>query len=413
MLKNYIKTAIAVLMRRKFFTFISLFGISLTLTVLMVVTAFLDHIISAQYPEVNRDRSLYISMIQIKNSKEGYQSMGPASFYYLDKYVSRLKTPEKMAISSLFASTNTFVNGKKLALTLKYTNAEFWEVMQFHFLEGKPFGTQQVKNNDHVAIITTSTARNYFGTETGVVGKTIETDNVPYRVCGVVQDVPVTRLYSSADIYIPYSASKAGLNNRDFMGNFIAVLMARTADDVPKMQAEYDQLVKKIPLPNPKEFDKLTSHADPYLATFTRTLFGNDDQSNGIARFYVYFFLVAFLFMLLPAINLVNINISRILERASEIGVRKAFGASSTMLVFQFVIENVFLTLLGGLIGILLALGIIYMINSSGMIPHSDLALNGKVFLVSLALCLFFGLISGVFPAFRMSRLSVVEALKN
>ena len=51
--------------------------------------------------------------------------------------------------------------------------------------------------------------------------------------------------------------------------------------------------------------------------------------------------------MLLPAVNLVNLNISRIMERASEIGVRKAFGASSRTLVGQFVVENLVLTLVG------------------------------------------------------------------
>ena len=55
----------------------------------------------------------------------------------------------------------------------------------------------------------------------------------------------------------------------------------------------------------------------------------------------------ALLFMALPAMNLVNLNISRILERASEIGVRKAFGASSWTLVGQFLVENLILTLVG------------------------------------------------------------------
>ena len=58
--------------------------------------------------------------------------------------------------------------------------------------------------------------------------------------------------------------------------------------------------------------------------------------------------MVALLFMLLPVVSLVNINTTRILERASEIGVRKAFGGSSLTLVGQFVVENVILTLLGG-----------------------------------------------------------------
>jgi putative ABC transport system permease protein len=58
MLKNYFKIAIAVLRRRKFFTFISLFGISFTLTILMVLTAFMDNIINPTYPDMKRDRSL-------------------------------------------------------------------------------------------------------------------------------------------------------------------------------------------------------------------------------------------------------------------------------------------------------------------------------------------------------------------
>ena len=59
--------------------------------------------------------------------------------------------------------------------------------------------------------------------------------------------------------------------------------------------------------------------------------------------------------MLLPTLNLVNINISRIMERASEIGVRKAFGASSRTLVGQFVVENIILTLVGGAFGLVLS----------------------------------------------------------
>src|SRR5689334_20548037 len=131
MLKNYFKIAIAVLKRRKFFTFISLFGISFTLTILIVLTAFVDNITSANYPETNRDRSLYITTVQQKNTKELGQMTGPASFYYLNRYVSTLKTPEKVAISSLFAPTNTYVNNKKLVINLKYTNDAFWDVMQF------------------------------------------------------------------------------------------------------------------------------------------------------------------------------------------------------------------------------------------------------------------------------------------
>src|ERR1700751_890297 len=104
MLKNYFKIAIAVLRRRKFFTFISLFGISFTLTILLVLTAFIDKVVGDSYPDRKRDRSLYVSRIQL-SYKDG-RSSGPMSFYLLDHYGRSLKTPVKVGISSGFNGTN-------------------------------------------------------------------------------------------------------------------------------------------------------------------------------------------------------------------------------------------------------------------------------------------------------------------
>src|ERR1700712_5308124 len=108
MLKNYFKIAIAVLRRRKFFTFISLFGISLTLTILLVLTAFIDKVVGDSYPDRKRDRSLYISRMTEIMQQDGTSS-GPLSFYFLDHFAGSLKTPAALAISSGFSGTNTYV----------------------------------------------------------------------------------------------------------------------------------------------------------------------------------------------------------------------------------------------------------------------------------------------------------------
>jgi putative ABC transport system permease protein len=117
--------------------------------------------------------------------------------------------------------------------------------------------------------------------------------------------------------------------------------------------------------------------------------------------------------MILPTVNLININVSRILERASEIGVRKAFGASSWTLVGQFIVENVMLTMIGGVIGFLGSIFVLRAISASGLIPYAEFNLNYRIFIYGLLLALFFGLFSGVYPAWKMSRLNPVQALKG
>lgn len=407
MLKNYFKIAIAVLKRRKFFTFISLFGISFTLTILIVLTAFVDNVTSANYPETNRDRSLYIISIQQRDTAHQGQMTGPASFYFLSHYVATLKTPAKVAISSMFSATNTYVNNNKLVINMKYTNEDFWDVMQFKFLEGKPYTKQQIDNGERVAVISEETKKQYFGDVSSVVGKYIEADNVQYRVTGVVKNVPVIMPVAYADLFVPYTVSKADWRTKTLSGNYTAVILANSKSDLPKIQAEYANVVSKIP-PENKDFSVLISSADDYLTSFMSL----NNKGNGVSILITVIVAFALFVMLLPTLNLININISRIMERSSEIAVRKAFGASSRTLVWQFIVENIILTIIGAVIGLLLSFIIIQIINNGNIIANMHLTINLTVLFYALIACLVFGLLSGVYPAWRMSKMHVVTALK-
>ncbi|NCD68425.1 ABC transporter permease [Mucilaginibacter agri] len=408
MLKNYFKIAIAVLRRRKFFTFISLFGISFTLTILMVATAFIDKVVNDDYPDKKRDRSLYISHMEMAG-KDAMNSAG-LSFGFLDHYVGRMKTPVAVAISSNFNATNTYVNNRKIVINYKYTNAAYWDVLEYKFLEGKAFSKQQVANAERVTVISEDMKKEYFGDDTGpVVGKYLEADNVKYRICGVVKNIPITCYSFYADIYLPYTVSKNDFGNyNNYMGDFNGVILAKNTADVPKMKREFDAIIPKLPIPD-KQYNKIYSHADTYLEGYVRT--GNETKS-GILYVTLALSLFALFVMLLPTLNLVNINVTRIMERSSEIGVRKAFGASSQTLVYQFIVENLILTFLGGLIGVVLSLIAMYFINNARLIANLELTLNFTVLGYALAICIFFGLFSGVYPAWRMSKLNVVTALK-
>lgn len=409
MLKNYFKIAIAVLRRRKFFTFISLFGISLTLAILMVATAFIDRVVNDDYPDRKRERSLYVHKIEIR----GKQSMnsGTMSYSFLEKYVKSLKTPVKIAISSSFSTTNTYVNDRKIVINYKYTNADYWDILEYDFLEGKPLSKQQIDNAERVTVISEDMKSEYFGNDVGsALGKYIEADNVSYRICGVVKNLPITNYTMYSDIYLPYTVSKLDYkNDKAYIGDYTAILLAANKADVSKMKNEYEQVVKRVPMPS-REFDRIYSHADTFLAAYLST--GNEESSGKLIAFSTIGIFALFV-MLLPTLNLVNINITRIMERSSEIGVRKAFGASSKTLVYQFLVENLILTFLGGFIGIILSLVAMHFINNAKLIANLDLSLNLTVLVYAMTICLIFGLLSGVYPAWRMSKLNVVTALKT
>ena len=411
MLKNYLKIAWKVLLRRKFFTFISLFGISFTLMVLMVITAMINDSLGPKNPETKLDRMLYVN--RLKMTGEGYTMNTSPGYYFLDKYVRPLKTPQDVTLYTGSYTHNTYVNNRKLALDVRFTDNNFWNVLDFDFIEGDAFSKSDVESIGRVAVINEATRQNYFGSGKAL-GEHIEIDRTMYKVVGVVQNVSATRINTYADVWVPYTNLKEDYRQPKFGGSFEAIILASSPSEKEKIKEEFKQVTKNLSIPGPEaaNYKDVWVNADTLTETYVRGIMRVDGEVN-TSIFFMWIGVGMLFFMLLPTINLVNINISRIIERASEIGVRKAFGASSGTLVGQFLVENIILTLIGGALGLVLAQLALSLINSSGFIPHSDLYISPIVFGFSLLICLVFGILSGVYPAYKMSRLHVVAALKG
>ncbi|MDB5236420.1 MAG: hypothetical protein JWR44_3413 [Hymenobacter sp.] len=415
MLLSYLKIAWKVLMRRKFFTFISLFGVSFTLMILLVVMAMFDHLVGAGTPATRIDRMLFVNSIRHQMTGGHGWMNNSASLHFVDDYARKLKTPELVGISTVSSNATAFTKSKLLPLDLSYTDGNFWRIMDFDFVGGRAFTSEEVKSAQQVCVINEATARAYFGTA-DVVGRTIEIDLKRYRVAGVVRNVSAAQIYAYADVWVPYTLSPQLFKDNRLNGDFLMVLLAPSVQAVPAMQAEFQQMMKRVKIPNPKEVQAVFSYADPVLASFTRALFNNHNQTvddNNLDTFYLMISGLALLFMLLPALNLVNLNVTRILERSGEIGVRKAFGAAGRDLVGQFLVENVVLALVGGLLGLGLAAGALALVNEAHPVAYAHFSLNWWVFGWGMVLTLLFGLMSGVYPAWKMSRLNPVAALRG
>ena len=417
MLTHCLLLSVKILRRRPFFTFISLFGISLTMLVLLTVVAVLDRTLAAAPPESNQARMLTGTHAELWGPT--HVTCCSPGFELFDRHARNLPGVERLSLYSNPRTVTSYVGGSRIESELKRTDAEFWTILDFSFLEGRPYSARDVADAAYVAVINRTTRARFFG-DGPAVGGVIEADGQRFRVAGVVEDVPVLRDVPFADIWVPHSTSRTNAYRTGLTGGFNAIVLASTREALPQIQEEFRSRLANLTLPS--EYAEILAPLETRLDSFARSVISTaeplplgdrrDPRPQG-GRVLAAFGAVALLFVLLPTVNLVNINISRILERTSEIGVRKAFGASATALAAQFVLENVVLTMAGGLIGLILTVIVLGAVNESGVMPHAHLSVNARVFVYGQLLAIAFGVGCGLYPAWRMSRMHPVDALRG
>src|SRR5436190_19290195 len=203
-MNSYIKLSLKVLGRRKFFPFISLFGITMTLIVLVVATAVLDDAFEPHAPQSRFDRVLGISRVSMIGPHDS-ESMNPG-FALVRDYVYNLPGIEAASAYSEPSSIAIYRNGRNDA-QLKRTDAAYWRILDFHFLEGRPFSADEEQRGALVAVISDDLRKRLF--EHGsALDKTIEIDGRNFRIIGVVPAVPITRFAAWADVWVPHTTAR-------------------------------------------------------------------------------------------------------------------------------------------------------------------------------------------------------------
>ena len=407
---KYLKLALKVLARRKFFTFISLFGISLTLLVLMVATALLDNEYAPRQPESRFDRVLVDYRLNLIGPQESLS--GLPGYEPLNRDLRTLPGIETASILTEDQGTVLYEGGRRLEERLKRTDGPYWQILDFRFLEGAPFSSLDDSNGNRVAVITSTLRGQLFG-NAPALGRTIRIEGESYRIVGVVPPVSITRRAGFADIWAPIGTIASTNYLHETVGNFEGIVLARSRADFPRLKREFATRMAHFPIDDPKTYTRAVGGLDtPFEETARETDLDKLGAGAPVALAAL-FGAAALLFMTLPALNLVTLNLSRILERAPEIGVRKAFGAPRRALVGQFVFENVVLSLMGGLIGFLLSVVTIAILNRVEVVHGGRLDLNLRIFIWGMLVAIFFGVFSGLYPAWKMAKLQPVDALRG
>lgn len=414
----------------KLLSLISILGTAMAICMIMVIVITYQLRVKNYSPEDNRDRTLYVRWGGRSFSTENHGN-GYLSLRTIKECLLPMKTPEAISFFSPIRNQLASLPGgkEKKDCMMLFTDDVFWEVFNFDFISGSPYTQAEVASGIKKAVITATMARHLYGT-TDAAGQTIMISYKPYTVCGVVKDVSTIARTAYAEVWLPYSSVPTDMLADDawaesITGWFHAVILARSPADFDAIGQEMNNLLARYNS-SLKEYKlSLYDQPDTQLELQIKGLGAvGPDKEKTILQYL----LVITILLLVPAINLSGTTLSQMRNRLSEIGVRKAFGATKGRLLVQILSENMFLTLLGGALGLVFSYIAIYLMrtwllsNSFGSVatvfggtPQLSVGelFNPVIFLYAFLFCLLLNLLSAGIPAYRMSQKDVVEALNE
>ena len=426
MIKQYFQQAWGLLRQQPLISLVNVAGTALSIFLIMLVVMMQQVQVEPFQPESNRDRFLHVRCGSIGNEKwgEGDTSNGPLSVRSAKEMYKSLTTPEAVTLYT-YGTTATPVslpNQAATAVDVKETDDDFWRVFDFAFTDGKPYDRATFDAGQPVAVITESVARLLFGT-TDVAGREFLLAHAPYRISGVVQDVSTLANTSYAQVWIPYTSTDQ-VNNTwtaDLMGLMSCTILAKDRADFPAIREECDRRLAAYNQVIGENGYKFISRNRPYDqekdAIATAANYEPDLRADLRSRLVIYLIL-----LIVPAINLSSMTQSRLRQRVSEIGVRRAFGCTRGEIAGQILAENFIVTLMAGVLGFLLSVGFAYTCNDIIFAQEYSMTLNPptvdasilihlSTFLWALLFCFVLNLLSAGIPAWRAARMNIVESI--
>ena len=243
------------------------------------------------------------------------------------------------------------------------------------------------------------------------------------RIIGVVKDVSVTAKDAYAQVWGLYHIDELKVTGYwSYSGGKTIAVMARTPDDFPAIKQGVEKRVKDInagmeemQIDIMEQPDNIVAHVNHVWANV-----GPD-----LPMLYLQYAIALFIILLVPSLNLCGLSNSRMQQRVSELGVRKAFGATNSTLIRQILNENLVLTLIGGIVGLIFSYLAVYAMrtwlftNSQNIGTAGDFSLSMDalfsplVFVLAFVFCLVINLLSAGLPAWLAARRTIVDSLND
>lgn len=290
-----------------------------------------------------------------------------------------------------YESNNTIV-------TVSGQTSNLENVWDIDLISGRFFTDTEDKNLSRVAILGPNVKKELFG-DSDPVGQQIRISNVPFEVIGVIgpRGLDPHGIDKDSEVIIPINTLLRRVVNLDYimMGK---VLLA----DIKEMDKSVKEITEII-----KERHNITLEKADF--TLITPKFVMEMVANATKMFNLYLPLVAGVSLFVGGIVIVNLMLISVSERIFEIGLRKAVGAKSKDILFQFITEASLLTFLSGIVGVFIGLLVLSQLAPLMNIPFS---ISWSAVLGCFTISVIVGIIAGVYPAKKAADMVPMEALK-
>ena len=420
-INSYIKQSWRLLRQNRLAALLSILGTALAICMIMVFVILFIANTAAFKPESHRADNYYVTYVKVEGKTDGRRigltSLGlpfiKECFYPLQsaEVVTAVVRDRWQKQTLLSMDGRNTVNASILE-----TDTAFWHLYDFTFVAGNPFSKATFESGLHEAVISEKVARSIFGTEQAA-GNELKINFQVYRVCGVVKDVSRFADKAWADVWIPYTAgTKLSYNGEGVIGSFECYMLLKKGHNREDLRQE---LLKRIDNYNAGLSDMKADILHQPFSQLENWKGVGENTGEPVGKMFLRYGVIAFIILLVPALNISGIILAWTRKRIPEFALRQAYGATRQRIMSQVLLENLLVTLIGGLLGFILSyvalacMGDWLMITSLGQEQLSLQMVNGWVFIAVFILCLLLNLLSAVFPAWKATRQQISEALNS
>ena len=402
---KYIKEAVESLLANKMRTFLTMLGIVIGVASVISMLAIGE---GASASITSSIESMGTNVIYI--SRDNSVSQSRAITISDANALSAVESTNFTAVAPIVSSNRevTF-SGNSITAQIYGVTPEYASVRNEEVSYGSFITSDQVENRSTVAVIGVDIADELYGTTTNLVGSKLRIGNYLYTIIGVLESKGGTAIGSSDNqVFIPITTAQTRLISWSSTQDEVDQIYV-SATDSETIDAAMTEITSVL-----KSRHGLSLSDDADFQLFSQESL--TEAASSITQILTIFLGgIGAISLLVGGIGIMNIMLVTVVERTKEIGLRKAVGARKSDILTQFLIESLFIGLIGGIVGILLGAGIsavIQSIASASGTPLNPAITTGSVLLATL-FSVGVGLIFGIYPANRAANLEPVEALRT